>query len=157
VEWHRADGYVVSDQPDRLDREFVWRWLSEQSYWAQGRPRDVMERAIDGSLCFGLYAPSGEQVGFCRQVTDFATFAFLSDVFVEETHRGTGAGTFLVQIAVHHPRIDGIRQQALRTADAHGLYAKFGYRPYTDEERDTWLVRFAHEQPPSGNSVAPPA
>jgi GNAT superfamily N-acetyltransferase len=145
VEWRRDDGYVVSDDARRLDREFVWRWLSTESYWAEGRSRDVMERAIDGSLCLGLYAPAGEQVGFCRHVTDGATFAFLSDVFVVAAHRGSGAGTFLVETAVHHPGVAGVRQQTLRTADAHGLYAKFGYRPYTAEERDTWLVRFADD------------
>jgi GNAT superfamily N-acetyltransferase len=146
VQWQRADGYVVDDDPSRLDREFVWHWLAHESYWAQGRPREVMERAIDGSVCLGLYAPSGEQIGFCRHVTDQATFAFLSDVFVVDAHRGTGAGTFLVEVAVAHPSIATVRQQALRTADAHGLYAKFGYRPYTTDERDTWLVRFIDEQ-----------
>jgi GNAT superfamily N-acetyltransferase len=140
VDWHRIDGYVVSDDPSRLDREFVWRWLSEESYWALGRPRDVMERAIDGSLCMGLYTPSGEQVGFCRFVTDRATFAFLSDVFVVEEHRAGGVGTFMVGVAVAHPEVAGVRQQTLRTQDAHGLYAKFGYRPFTDEERLTWMV-----------------
>ncbi len=146
MRWQRADGYVVDDDPTRLDREFVWHWLSHESYWAQGRPRDVMERAIDGSVCLGLYAPSGEQVGFCRHVTDRATFSFLSDVFVVADHRTHGVGTFLVEVAVAHPSVAGVRQQSLRTADAHGLYAKFGYRPYTADERDSWLVRFLDEQ-----------
>jgi GNAT superfamily N-acetyltransferase len=141
VQWHHRDGYVVDDDPTRLDRDLVWRWLAEESYWALGRPRDVMERAIDGSVCLGLYAPTGEQVGFCRHVTDGATFSFLSDVFVSVDHRGGGLGTFLVEVAVGHPAVAEVRQQTLRTADAHGLYAKFGYRPYTDDERDTWMVR----------------
>ena len=136
---------MVSDEVARLARVFVWRLLANDSYWAQGRSREVMERAIDGSLCFGLFAPSGEQVGFCRQVTDGATFAFLSDVFVVDEHRGGGAGTFLVRTAIEHPAVAGIRQQALRTQDAHGLYAKFGYRAITPDEHPTWMVRYPFE------------
>jgi GNAT superfamily N-acetyltransferase len=145
LEWRRDDGLVVSDDPARIDREFVWRWLSEQSYWALGRAREVMEQAIDGSVCLGLFAATGEQVGFCRWVTDRATFAFLSDVFIVDAQRGDGAGTFLVEVAVGHPSVAQVRQRTLRTADAHGLYAKFGFRPYTAEERDTWMVHFTDE------------
>ena len=145
MEWRDEHGYVVSDDVTRLDRDFAWQWLANDSYWAQGRSRDVMERAIDGSLCLGLFAPSGEQVGFCRQVTDGATFAFLSDVFVVEAHRGGGAGTFMVRTAIEHPTIAGVRQQTLRTQDAHGLYAKFGYRAITPDEHPTWMVRYPFE------------
>ena len=145
MEWRNDAGYVVSDDVARLDREFVWHWLAHESYWALGRSREVMERAIDGSLCFGLYAPDGQQVGFCRQVTDGATFAFLSDVFVADAHRGGGTGTFLVRAAIEHPTIAGVRQQTLRTQDAHGLYAKFGYRAITPDELTTWLVRYSFE------------
>ncbi len=141
-EWRRDDGYSVSDDRDRIDREFVWRWLAHDSYWAKGRTREVMDQAIDGSLCFGLYAPDGSPAGFCRQVTDRATFAFLSDVFVLDAHRGTGAGTFLVRCAIEHPDMAGVRQQTLRTQDAHGLYEKFGYRGITPDELPTWMVRY---------------
>ena len=145
MEWRNEAGYVVTDEVARIDREFVWHWLAHESYWAQGRSRDVMERAIDGSLCFGLFAPTGEQVGFCRQVTDGATFAFLSDVFVVQAHRSGGAGTFMVRTAIEHPTIVGVRQQTLRTQDAHGLYAKFGYRAITPDEHPTWMVRYPFE------------
>ena len=145
MEWRSETGYVVSDEVERLDRAFTWQWLANESYWAQGRTRDVMDRAIDGSLCFGLFAPTGEQVGFCRQVTDGATFAFLSDVFVIAEHRGTGAGTFLVRTAILHPTIADVRQQALRTMDAHGLYAKFGFREITPDEHPSWMVRYPFE------------
>jgi GNAT superfamily N-acetyltransferase len=84
-------------------------------------------------------------VGFCRQVTDGATFAFLSDVFVLDAHRGGGAGTFMVRIAIEHPTIAGVRQQVLRTQDAHGLYAKFGYRDISPDELPTWMVRYPLE------------
>lgn len=141
MERTRPDGYCVSDDPTRLDREQVWRWIAEESYWAAGRPREVMERAIDHSLCFGLYAPDGRPAGFCRFVTDRAAFAFMSDVFVDTAHRGTGAGTFMVESALAHPDLATLRRHALVTMDAHGLYEKFGYHAPTDADREIWMVR----------------
>lgn len=135
------DGYCVSDDISRLDREWVWRWLAEESYWAGGRPQATMERAIDGSLCLGLYAPDGTQAGFCRFVTDRATFAFLSDVFVDVAHRASGAGTFLVQTALQHPDLATVGRHALVTRDAHGLYEKFGYRRPGDDDHAIWMMR----------------
>lgn len=144
MEWRRDDGYVVSDEVARIDRRFVSTWIGEESYWAAGRPHDVMSRAIDASLCFGLFAPDGTQVGFARFVTDRATFAYMADVFVVEAHRGCGAGAFLVDVAVAHPDVAGCRQ-TLRTTSAAGLYEQFGYRPLTEDERDAWMMR-----PPPG-------
>ena len=141
MERTRPDGYCVSDDLARLDREQVWRWIAEESYWAAGRPREVMERAIDHSLCFGLYAPDGQQAGFCRFVTDRAAFAFMSDVFIDTAHRGTGAGTFMVESALTHPDLATLRRHALVTMDAHGLYEKFGYHAPTDADREIWMVR----------------
>lgn len=141
VERRRADGYVVSDDVARIDRHRVWRWLVEESYWANDRSQAVMERAIDNSLCFGLYAPDGAQAGFCRFVTDRATFAFLSDVFVDTAHRGTGAGTFLVETALSHPDVADVGRHALVTADAHGLYEKFGYTRHDEAEHAIWMGR----------------
>jgi len=137
----RGDGYQVSDDVARLDRERVWRWLAEESYWAVGRARELQERAIDHSLCLGLYAPDGTQAGFCRFVTDRATFAFLSDVFVDRAHRGSGAGTFLVETALGHPAVAAVGRHALVTRDAHGLYARFGFAGISDEERPIWMSR----------------
>jgi GNAT superfamily N-acetyltransferase len=127
-------GYTISTDPARLDRALVHRWLSEDSYWATGRPRDVMDRAIDGSLCFGLYAPDGAQAGFCRAVTDYATYAWLADVFVLDEHRGRGLGVWLVRAAVEHPDLRTLRWH-LMTDDAHGLYAQFGFAPSPTPER----------------------
>jgi GNAT superfamily N-acetyltransferase len=141
VERTRADGYTVSDDVGRLDRERVWHWITEETYWAIGRPREVMERAIDESLCFGLYAPDGTQAGFCRFVTDRATFAFLSDVFVDTAHRGTGAGTFLVETALSHPDMVAVPRHALVTDDAHGLYEKFGFTGHAPDEHRIWMGR----------------
>lgn len=143
MEATRADGYTVSDDVARLDRERVWRWISTETYWAVGRPREVMDRAIDGSLCFGLYAPDGAQAGFCRFVTDRATFAFLSDVFVDTAHRGTGAGVFLVGTALSHPDMVAIARHALVTDDAHTLYEKFGFTRHDADEHRIWMGRLS--------------
>jgi GNAT superfamily N-acetyltransferase len=121
------DGYTVSTDPTRLDHDFVFRYLNGESYWSRGIARAVVERAIAGSLCFGLYAPSGEQCGYARVATDYATLAWLSDVFALDAHRGRGLGRFLVATVMAHPRLQGLRRWMLSTTDAHGLYEKFGF------------------------------
>ncbi len=136
----RDDGYSVSDDPERIDRAWVAAWLAEQSYWATGRPRDVQDRAIDHSLCFGVYAPDGSQVGFCRYVTDRATFAWLCDVFVDENHRDRGLGVFLVRTSLAHPDLVGIRRHVLVTGSAQELYSRFGYTALNETQAATWMV-----------------
>lgn len=121
----RRDGYLISTDPDRLDRETIWRFL-RTTYWSPGVSREIVERAIDHSLVFGLYASGGDQAGFVRVVTDWARFAWLADVFVLEAHRGRGLGSWLVETVVTHPDLRGVRL-VLATADAHGLYARFGF------------------------------
>jgi GNAT superfamily N-acetyltransferase len=116
----------------------VHGWISRHSYWAEGRPRDVMSRAIENSLVLGLYSAEGTQVGFARFVTDYATFAWLADVFVDAAHRGHGLGTFLVDTAVGHPDVRGVRQ-VLATEPGRTLYARFGYHPLAHPER--WMER----------------
>lgn len=117
----------VDTDPSRLDMDVIHGFLS-QSYWARGIPRALVERAVRNSLCFGLY--EGErQVGFARVVTDQATFAYLADVFVVESHRGRGLSKFLVAAVVADPRLQGLRRWMLATRDAHGLYARFGFEP----------------------------
>jgi GNAT superfamily N-acetyltransferase len=128
VDWSRHDGYAISTDRDRLDLDVVHGFLST-AYWSKGIPREVVERAIDNSLPFGLYADGGQQVGFARMVTDLATFAWLADVFVLERHRGHGLGTWLVGTALSHPGLEGVRRFDLATADAHSLYARFGFQP----------------------------
>ncbi|MFO0455786.1 MAG: GNAT family N-acetyltransferase [Planctomycetota bacterium] len=98
------------------------------SYWSQGLPLDVLKRAIAGSLCFGLYQGNA-QVGFARVITDKATFAYLCDVFVLDSHRGKGLGRWIMEAVSSHPELQGLRRFVLVTRDAHGLYEKFGFRP----------------------------
>jgi GNAT superfamily N-acetyltransferase len=122
----RRDGYAIAIDRDRLDLDVVHEFLSG-SYWAKGVPRDVVERAVAHSLPFGLYAPDGGQAGFARVVTDYSTYAWLADVFVLEAHRGRGLGSWLVKTALEHPELAGVRRFMLATADAHALYARFGF------------------------------
>jgi GNAT superfamily N-acetyltransferase len=125
---------LISDDRARLDRALIHRFLSERSYWAEGVPREVVERSIDHSLCFGVYQ-SSTQVGFARVVTDFATFAWLADVFILEDARGRGLSKKLVAAILAHPQLQGLRRFLLGTLDAHGLYAQFGFAPVKQVER----------------------
>jgi GNAT superfamily N-acetyltransferase len=120
------DGYEISDDGDRLDVDAIWDYLRE-AYWSPNVPRDIIARSIEGSLCLGLYAPGGDQVGFARAVTDGATFAWIADVFVLEPHRGRGLGIWLVETLLGHPRMQGLRMVTLNTLDAHSLYERFGF------------------------------
>ena len=115
------DEYSISCDPDRLDLAVVYGFLST-SYWSLGLPLEVLQRAIAGSLCFGVYH-GGKQVGFARVVTDRATFAYLCDVFVLDAYRGQGLGRWLMEAVAAHPDLQGLRRMVLVTRDAHGLYA----------------------------------
>jgi GNAT superfamily N-acetyltransferase len=121
------NGYLISTDPARLDREAIWRFL-RTTYWSPNVARDVVERAIDNSLVFGIYSPTGDQAGFARVVTDRARFAWLADVFVLESHRGVGLGVWLIETVLAHPDLAAVRF-VLGTNDAHGLYARFGFEP----------------------------
>jgi GNAT superfamily N-acetyltransferase len=127
-EWRAADSYEISTNPERLDIGYVHAFL-ETSYWSPGIPREVVEQAIANSLPFGLYSPSGSQVGFARVISDRATYAYLADLFVDPAHRRRGLGKFLVTCTLAHPQLQGLRRWALATADAHGLYRQFGFTP----------------------------
>ena len=117
--------YTLSDDRARLDLDAIHGFLV-RSYWAPGIPRETVARAIENSLCCGVYL--GEtQVGFARLVTDRATFAYLADVFVLEAHRGRGLSRALMELVVSHPEVQGLRRWLLATRDAHGLYRKFGF------------------------------
>jgi GNAT superfamily N-acetyltransferase len=120
------DGYLISTDPARLDRDAIWRFL-RTAYWSPGVARDVVERSIENSRPFGLYGPEGDQAGFARVVTDGVTFAWLADVFVVDEHRGRGLGVWLIETVISHPDVQGVRQLLLATADAHGLYERFGF------------------------------
>ena len=130
----------ISDQPGRLDLDMVHRYLSEESYWAEGISRELVRRSMAHSLCFGVYARTaggGEtrQVGFARVVSDRATFAYLADVFILPAHRGRGLSKQLVAAVSAHPELQGLRRWMLATADAHGLYRQHGFTPLAEPER----------------------
>jgi GNAT superfamily N-acetyltransferase len=132
-------GYEISTDAARLDRELIHRWLSQDAYWALGRLRDQQDRAIAGSLNFGAYqAISGAQAGYARVVTDYATFAWLCDVYVDRAARGQGLGTALAAAARDYLAPSGLRRILLATKDAHGVYAKLGFLPLAAPDR--WMA-----------------
>jgi ribosomal protein S18 acetylase RimI-like enzyme len=127
----RRGAYAISDDPARLDLDAVHAYLA-RSYWARGIPRQVLQRAAANSLCFGVRHRDGEsesQVGFARVITDRATFAYLADVYILEEHRGQGLATWLVEVILAHPELQGLRRFMLVTRDAQKLYARVGFRP----------------------------
>ncbi len=138
------NGYVITDQAAALDLDVVHDFLANQSYWARTRPRSVTEAAIAGSLCLGLFAPEGAQAGFCRVVTDRATMAHLSDVFVLDAHRGLGLGRLLVETMLGHPVLATVRRWSLSTSDAHQLYEKLGFGPL--HEPDKQMMRMVEQK-----------
>ena len=129
-----GDGYELDDDRGRIDRAAVHRYLGDESYWATHIPRDLVERSIENSLCFGAY-DGGAQVGFARVVTDRATFAYLADVYVLEEHRGQGLSKWLLETVLAHPELQGLRRFLLATRDAHGLYARSGFKPLANPAR----------------------
>ena len=120
------DGYLLSTAKSQLDVDVIHHFLSEESYWAKGVPRELVEKSIAHSLCFGIYH-SENMVGFARMITDHATSAYLADVFILPGHRGKGLSKWMVQCILEHPDLQGLRRMLLATRDAHGLYAQFGF------------------------------
>jgi GNAT superfamily N-acetyltransferase len=125
--------YEIDDDPGRLDLDVVYGFV-RGSYWAEGAPRDVVERSVANSLGLGLYH-GGSQVGFARAVTDRATFAWVCDVFVLPDHRGLGLGHWMIETLLEHPDLAGLRRFMLATADAHQVYADRGFTPLADPGR----------------------
>ncbi|RMG87235.1 MAG: N-acetyltransferase, partial [Bacteroidetes bacterium] len=105
-----------------------------ESYWAKNISFETVRDSLQDSLCFGLYE-SGRQIGFARLVTDFATFAYLSDVFVLENQRGRGAGKWMMEKILAYPRLQKLRRLMLITEDAHDFYRQFGFRSLKNQER----------------------
>jgi GNAT superfamily N-acetyltransferase len=122
------NGYSISTDPTRLDLRLVHAYLANESYWAAGIPLQIFLKSIENSLCFGVYHQD-QQVGFARVISDYATFAYLGDVFILEGHRHQGCGKWLMECIVGHPQLQGLRRWMLATQDAHGLYAQFGFKP----------------------------
>jgi GNAT superfamily N-acetyltransferase len=129
----------ITTDPAELDVDVIHRFLSEQSYWARGIPRAVVEKSLEHSLCFGGFL-DGEQVAFARVISDYATFANLVDVFVLPEHRGKGYSKALMQAVLAHPDLQGLRRFTLATSDAHALYTQFGFKPLM--KPDTFMERY---------------
>ena len=127
--------YAISTDPDKLDADAIYAYLS-QSYWAAGRTRNVVIKSLAHSLNFGLYLGS-QQIGLVRVITDYATLAYLCDVYVLEAHRKHGLSKWLMRCVKEHPELQSIRRWLLVTRDAHGLYAQFGFTPLENPTR--WM------------------
>jgi GNAT superfamily N-acetyltransferase len=135
-EWRRGE-YRISTRRDELDLAMIHTFLSH-AYWSEGIPYETARRSIEHSLPFGVYR-GGEQVGFARVITDYATFAYIGDVFILPEHRGQGLGHWLAQTIVAHPELQGLRRWSLATRDAHAIYASAGFTPLKAPER--WMER----------------
>jgi GNAT superfamily N-acetyltransferase len=132
VEYRRGE-FLISTNRERLSLDVVHGFLTN-CYWAKGIPREVVAQSIENALCFGIY-DGWSQIGFARVISDFATFAYIGDVFVLETHRGRGLGKWLMQCITEHPALQNLRRWILTTRDAHGLYSQFGFTPVKAPER----------------------
>ena len=135
---HQRGGYTISTDKARLDLYVIHDFLTRSSYWAQDRPLAVVRKSIKHSLCFGVYA-GDQQIGFARVVTDYATFAWLCDVFIVASHRGQALGRWLMECIVSHPELRELRLFILATRDAHELYRHYGFENL--EVPGKWMVR----------------
>lgn len=139
-----VDAYSISTDKARLDAELIHEYLSRRSYWAEGRSLEVVRRSIEHSLCFGVYRGE-KQVGFARVVTDYATFGWLCDVFILESHRGRGLGKRLVERVAEEPDLRGLAIFVLATRDAHRLYREHGGFELLDSP-ERWMIKRAGEK-----------
>ena len=152
MEWRRGD-YLLTTDPVRVDVAAVHAYLTT-AYWSEGVPLEVVRRAIAGSIPFSVWwepgavaagdspasRPAPAQVAFARAITDRTTFAYVADVYVLEAHRGRGLSTWMMEALIAHPDLQGLRRMVLATRDAHGLYAKFGFKPLAIPDR--WMERW---------------
>lgn len=140
---YRQGRFLISTDPALLQIDVIHNFLSNVSYWAQGRRLEVVKTSIENSLCFGIYS-EGKQVGFARVVTDYATFAWLCDVFILPEQRGNGLGKWLIECVVSHPALARLKRMILATQDAHELYRRYGdFVTLPNPER--WMVRINSE------------
>jgi len=135
----KENGFVFSDDRNLVDVKAVHHYLSTQSYWAKDIPFELVQRAVENSLCFGIYKGQ-QQVGFARWITDKATFAYLCDVYVEEAFRGLGLSKKMMSLMLFHPDLQGLRRYQLATLDAHGLYEQFGFKALENPENQMAIV-----------------
>ena len=129
-------GFIISTDKSLIDFETVYNYLSKDSYWAKGLTAERLTKAIENSICFGIYQHN-VQAGFTRVVTDMATFAYICDVFILPDYRRLGLSKWLMQTILQHPELQGLRRWSLATADAHGLYTQFGFTTVSRPER--WM------------------
>lgn len=127
------NNFIISTDKRKIDIDYVHDFLSN-SYWSPGVPMETVKKAMQGSLCFGVY-DNDKQIGYARMVTDTATFAYLADVFIDENYRGNGLGKWLVKVILAHPDMQGLRRILLATKDAHTLYEQLGFTSINNPER----------------------
>ncbi len=130
----RNGNFLISTDKAKLQLPIIHDFLANSSFWAKNVPLAVVQKAIANSLCFGVYEDD-QQIGFARVTSDYATFAYLADVFILESHRGRGLSKWLMSCIVAHPELQGLRRWMLATRDAHGLYAQYGFRELEKPER----------------------
>ena len=136
--------YSIKTDTALMDMNFIQDYLSKVAYWSKGRSLEAIEKSMGNSLCFGVFTEEGEQIAFARIITDHVVFAWIMDVFVKETLRGKGIGTFLLEHIVNHPDLKTVNGIGLRTNDAHGLYRKFGFGDIPNPH--TWMFKSNKKQ-----------
>ncbi|WP_312206631.1 GNAT family N-acetyltransferase [Epilithonimonas hominis] len=132
---NQQDFYISTDK-SKMDIEIIHKYLSEESYWAKGISKEIVEKSVANSFCFGVFYHD-RQIGFAKVITDFTTIAYLGDVFILDKFRGLGLSKLLMETIMHHPELQGLRRWILLTADAHELYRKFGWSNINDLSR--WM------------------
>jgi GNAT superfamily N-acetyltransferase len=137
MKWLKGN-YCLDTNKKKLDVDTIHKYLCDRSYWATGRSRETVERSIRNSMCFGIYEKN-RQIGFARVITDYATFAWIADVFILEEFRGKGLSKWLMEAVIAHPRLQKFRRWVLATKDAHELYRRYGFTELKKPER--WMER----------------
>lgn len=130
------NAFSISTDKSKLDIDSIHEFLSTKAYWCLNIPKSTVQKAIDNSLCFGVYE-NDKQVGFARVITDFSTIAYLGDVYVLEEYRGKGLSKWLIETIMSHPNLQGLRRWILLTGDAHELYRQFGWTDIADPTK--WM------------------
>jgi len=147
IEFHR-DRYLISTDPARLDITAIHDFLTNESYWAKGIQRETVEKAIAHSLCFGVYE-AGQQIGYARVISDYATYGYLDDVYLLESYRGKGLGKWLMECVVSHPELQTLRRFMLATRHAQKFYNQFGFNAlkYPDRHLERLALDFYKQIP----------
>ena len=134
IDEKKIGAFLYSSDKEKLDVNYIHHYLSEESYWAKNIPREIVQKSIDGSLCFGVYCQD-KQIGFARVITDYATFGYLADVFIDKHYRGKGLSKELMKFIMKQDVIKKLRRFMLATLDAHSLYTQFGFESQEGNKR----------------------